>query len=38
MYTESEEKVEKCSQNFDFYFQIVENVLLNSFEKNLILE
>ena len=29
---ESGEKLEKCSQNFDFYFQILENALLNGFE------
>ena len=30
---ESEEKVGKCSyQNVDFYFQILENALLNGFE------
>ena len=33
MYMESGEKLEKCSsQNFDFYFQILENALLNGFE------
>ena len=30
MYIESGEKLEKCSQNFDF--QILENALLNGFE------
>ena len=30
---ESGEKLEICSsQNFDFYFQILENALLNGFE------
>ena len=30
---ESEERVEKfSSQNFDFYFQILDNALLNGFE------
>ena len=30
---ESGEKLEKCSsQNFDFYFQILENALLKGFE------
>ena len=33
MYMESGERVEIfSSQNFDFYFQILENVLLNGFE------
>ena len=32
MYMESGEKLEKCSQNFDFYFQILENALLNGVE------
>ena len=36
MYMESGEKLEKLekcsSQNFDFYFQILENALLNGFE------
>ena len=32
MYMDSGEKLEKCSQNFDFYFQILENMLLNGFE------
>ena len=33
MYVESGEKLEKgSSQNLDFYFQILENALLNDFE------
>ena len=33
MYMESEERVEIfSSRNFDFYFQILDNVLLNGFE------
>ena len=33
MYVESGEKLEKySSQNFDFYFQVLENALLNGFE------
>ena len=34
MYMESGEKLEKySSQNFNFYFQILENALLNGFES-----
>ena len=32
MYMENGERVEYSSQNFDFYFQILENALLNGFE------